>query len=282
MDVTPDMARHWLHNNFANRRCDEGTVKAYARDILNGTWVATHQGIAFNDRDELIDGQHRLRAIILAGRTVRMMVTFGLPSRIDGHEMTTMDAVDRGRPRSVADQLKIQHGLKDGSVIAMTARCIAALCADERTRRMSVGQTLEIYRAFQSEIDYAIMLRPRTVGLRQAGVLAGFAFAGATEEGFAGGGTPIAGMYQHLVTGDGLKASSPIGLLRTFLVSDAAKLLNRGTDRGLSELVLQAIHLEQQGHTVKKLELAPDGAARLRAAQPDRVARITALFALPA
>ena len=118
--------------------------------IMNGTWVATHQGLAFNVRDELIDGQHRLKAVVLAGKAVRMMVTFGLPSIISGSEMTTMDAVDRGATRSVADQLTIQHGMKNSGIIASVSRSIAALCSNERTRRLSVGQTLEIYRAFQA------------------------------------------------------------------------------------------------------------------------------------
>jgi hypothetical protein len=108
MDVDPAIARRWLENNFRNRFVKEDVVQAYARDMLNGTWVPTHQGIAFNDQDALIDGQHRLKAVIMSGVTVRTMVTFGLPSVIDGREMTTMDAVDRGRTRSVADQLKIQ------------------------------------------------------------------------------------------------------------------------------------------------------------------------------
>jgi hypothetical protein len=127
-------------------------VDAYARDMLNGVWVPTHQGLAFNDRDELIDGQHRLQAIVKSGCTVRMMVTFGLASVIDGKEMTTMDAVDRGRTRSVADQLKIQHGFKDGAITAAICTNLAAICSQERTRRLSVGQTLEIFRAFEGPI----------------------------------------------------------------------------------------------------------------------------------
>lgn len=137
VDVTPVMAKAWLENNFRNRPLSEDVVMAYARDMANGQWVPTHQGIAFNDEDDLIDGQHRLHAIVRSGVTVRMMVTFGLKSRIAGKEMTTMDAVDRGRTRSVADQLKIQHGMKDGSAIAQVCVSLGALCYGERTRRLS-------------------------------------------------------------------------------------------------------------------------------------------------
>ncbi len=55
IDVTPATAKQWLENNFRNRPISDDVITAYARDITNGTWVPTHQGIAFNDRDELID-----------------------------------------------------------------------------------------------------------------------------------------------------------------------------------------------------------------------------------
>ncbi|HEV2210835.1 MAG TPA: hypothetical protein VG167_18840 [Verrucomicrobiae bacterium] len=139
MDITPEMAARWLKNNFRNRPIRWDTVKAYARDMLNGNWVPTHQGLAFNDQDALIDGQHRLHAIVMAKMTVRMMVTFGVPSKIDGKEMTTMDAVDRGATRSVGDQLTIQHGLKHGSITASVCSAVGSLCFGERTRRLSVG-----------------------------------------------------------------------------------------------------------------------------------------------
>lgn len=281
MDVDPATAKRWLENNFRNRSIDDDVVNAYARDMTNGVWVPTHQGIAFNDRDELIDGQHRLRAILRSGTTIRMMVTFGLPSAIAGKEMTTMDAVDRGRTRSVADQLKIQHGLANGSIIASICHNLGTLCFGARTKRLSVGQTLDIYRAFEHPATFVIMHRAKDHGLRVAGVLAAFAFAGATEEGFFGGATSIATMYQALLDGNGLRERSAMAHLRAFLTSEQAKLLSRGTDRGIAELVLQAIMLELRGKPVAQLEMNTAGADYFRGLQRARVDAIAAMFRLP-
>ena len=74
MDVTPAMAEMWLQHNFNNRPVSLDTVRAYAREMKRGKWLPNHQGIAFNDRDELNDGQHRLLAIVLSQCTVRLMV----------------------------------------------------------------------------------------------------------------------------------------------------------------------------------------------------------------
>lgn len=280
MEITPALATKWLENNFRNRPVKEDVVQAYARDMRAGVWVATHQGVAFSDADELIDGQHRLRAIVAAGVTVRMMVTFGLPAKIEGTTMTTMDCVDRGRTRSVADQLKIQHGMKDGSAIAAVSASIAAICSSERTRRLSVGQTLEIYDEFREEVGFVIAGRSKEHGLRAAGVLAAFAFALVTEPAVDGGG-PIAQMYLRLMSGAGLRERSAMRALWAFLTSEEAKLLTRGTDRGMAELVLEAIRLELTKKPTTKLEPSTAGADFFRGRQVERVAKIAAMFALP-
>jgi hypothetical protein len=287
IDVTPAMAAKWLRNNFGNRPVRQDTVRAYARDMLNKVWVPTHQGIAFNDEDVLIDGQHRLKAVVLSGCTIRFMVTFGLPSQIAGHEMTTMDAVDRGNTRSVADQLVIQHGFKHGSKTAQLSAALASLCCGERTRRLSVGQTLEVYRAFEKSASYVIEHRSKETGIRAAGVMAGFAFALATELlpfGLYAGWdkeTPISTMFKALITCEGLKEGTPMHQLRRFLTSDESKLFTPTLNRGLAELTLQAIYLEQQGKSGKELEAALDGANHFRSLQSERIGKIAKIFKLP-
>lgn len=272
VDITPDMAGEWLRNNFRNRPVSDDVVKSYARDMASGQWVATHQGIAFNDRDELIDGQHRLLAIVAAGITVRMMVTFGMPSEIEGSPMTTMDAVDRGRPRSVADQLKIQHGMKNGSAIAMICASLAALCQDERTRRLSVGQTLEIYSEFRAGVDWVLDVKTTERGIRAKGVLAAAAFAVTADP-------TLQPAIRCIFTPGELVGM--VGKLRAFLVSDAAVLLSRSADRGLAELTLQALYLDHTGDQRKTLELESAGLGFFRRLQPERVAKVASFFKLP-
>jgi hypothetical protein len=229
IEVTPDMAHRWLKTNFRNRPVTPDTVLSYARDMALGRWQPTHQGIAFNDRDELIDGQHRLIAVIKCGLTVRMMVTFGLPSEIEGAEVTTMDCVDRGRTRSVADQLKIQHGLKDGGKIAGIASAVAHLCVGERVRRMSVGQTLDVYRAFEQGVDFVIAHSSKRQGLRSVGVLAAFAFAYAVE------GANIEYCFGKLNTGVEIEQSPVIQALRNLLTGEQSSMLVQSMNKGIAE-----------------------------------------------
>lgn len=283
MDVTPAMAEMWLQHNFNNRPVSLDTVRAYAREMKRGKWLPNHQGIAFNDRDELNDGQHRLMAIVLSGCTVRLMVTFGLPSKVKGTRMTGMDVVDRGKTRTVADQLKIQHGMTGGGGLAMICTRIAGICSPERTRRLSVGEILDIHEVFEREVDFMIERRPKEHGIKQAGVLAAFAFAMASARGGVEdeSGPAIEAMFDQLTGKTEADARLPMMLLREFLTGDAAILLTRGNDRALAELVLQAIWQQLHRHPIKELAPGLEGRDYFTSIQRERVAKIASMFVLP-
>jgi hypothetical protein len=78
--ITPELAKKWLALNTAsNRRISKRTVDAYAQEMTRGRWQLTHQAIAFNQTGELVDGQHRLHAIVVAGVPIKAYVSTGLP-----------------------------------------------------------------------------------------------------------------------------------------------------------------------------------------------------------
>jgi hypothetical protein len=286
--VTPDLATRWLKANFGNRPVSDDTVNAYARDAVAGMFLTTHQGIAFNDKDELIDGQHRLLGIVKSGVACVLMASFGWVSEIKGRAMKRMDVIDRGRPRSVADQLKIQHGLKNGSAIAQITTQLANLCCPMRTRKLSVGQALEIYRAFEPAVEWVIERRSKQHGLKSAGVLAAFAFALMTEPKVQSPKekslTEMALMLEMLNGGNAPKAAAMFHL-HEFLTGDDAILLQRSADRGIAELVLNGILFQCEGRTVQRphdlLEVPAAGAELFRERQAERVEKIAVMFRLP-
>jgi hypothetical protein len=64
--VTPKKAAEYLARNTANRPLAKRTVREFAQAMRRGEWLVTHQGIAFDTTGALVDGQHRLAAIIEA------------------------------------------------------------------------------------------------------------------------------------------------------------------------------------------------------------------------
>lgn len=95
--ITPDKAREMLSRNlYRQRPMDRRLVDQIRRDIVNGDFVTTHQGIAFDDDGNLVDGQHRLQAIADSGMAVNVMVTTGLTRR-------AFSVVDTGKARTYRD-----------------------------------------------------------------------------------------------------------------------------------------------------------------------------------
>lgn len=96
---TPQMADEFLKRNCNNRKLSSTRVAFLVRQIVDGNWMMTHQGIAFWDDGTLADGQHRLTAIVRAGKSVPVMMTTGL-------QKPAIHAIDMGRPRSTVDILR--------------------------------------------------------------------------------------------------------------------------------------------------------------------------------
>lgn len=96
IDVTPQMAEKFLESNVGNRRLRKSWTDALTREIKNGNYKTTHQGIAFTKSGVLVDGQHRLNAIKESNETVKILVTTGL-------EDDVFKDIDRGLKRSLAD-----------------------------------------------------------------------------------------------------------------------------------------------------------------------------------
>lgn len=71
-----------------NRPQIRAAIPEIAKDILGGNWIFNHQGIAFNVKGELVDGQHRLEAFLKATETdpeltIPIMITWNLPLESD-------------------------------------------------------------------------------------------------------------------------------------------------------------------------------------------------------
>lgn len=79
VDVTPELATSWLDGTEANRPVQERLVEKFAAEMTADRWQLTHQGIAFDVDKKLIDGRHRLLAVIRSGKTVPMLVIVDEP-----------------------------------------------------------------------------------------------------------------------------------------------------------------------------------------------------------
>lgn len=105
IEITPDIAREWLEKNTVNRNISPNRVYSYAEDIKKGKWQLNGESIKFNTAGRLVDGQHRLSAVVKANKPIKCVVMFDMPEDITIY--------DRGRNRNEADCLIISGKSKE-------------------------------------------------------------------------------------------------------------------------------------------------------------------------
>jgi hypothetical protein len=100
LTITPEIAEKMLRRNAMNRKIGLAPVKKYAHDMASGEWAETSQGLGFDDKGHLVDGQHRLWACYLSGVPFATYVVTSVKSR-----KHLFAYYDTGKLRSAGDAL---------------------------------------------------------------------------------------------------------------------------------------------------------------------------------
>lgn len=113
--ITPELALEWLESNTGNfRRLDSARVFNYMQEMQSGRWDLNGETIKFSG-SQLLDGQHRLAAIVDAGVSVQSFVARNIEA----------DAthIDRGKPRTVSQWLA-HLKVKNSALVGAVARLV--------------------------------------------------------------------------------------------------------------------------------------------------------------
>jgi hypothetical protein len=145
--IAPEMAQEILDNTRYNRQVSKGTVAKYARDMRNGKWIFNGAPIRYNGKTEsgkpeLLDGQHRLRALLEANMELPFLVISGIPANF-------IRTMDDGKARSLAQKFYVD-GEKAPDVLAQLIQHLATF----RTKGSFSGPaftTSEYYDRLDSE-----------------------------------------------------------------------------------------------------------------------------------
>lgn len=80
--ISPKKARKYLKRNHRNRDLDPKKVESLSEIISSGRWKVINHPIGFDQDGNLIDGQHRLNAVVLSETPIISAVMRGM----DGHD----------------------------------------------------------------------------------------------------------------------------------------------------------------------------------------------------
>lgn len=115
MVVTPEQALEWLTHNDNNRSISKKHVALLAGMMSRNEYHFVGDPIRFDVDGRLLDGQHRLNAIIESETSHKMIVVSGLTP----DSQVYMDA---GRKRSPGDQMTVALGIRNGNQAAAIVR----------------------------------------------------------------------------------------------------------------------------------------------------------------
>ena len=117
-EITPKVAESLLANNKGNRPLNPRVVDRYAADMAAGAWQTNGEPIIVGSDKRLLDGQHRLHAVIKSGVAIEALLVTG----IDPEAQRT---IDTGFKRGNADHLSML-GIKNATKTASTCRLLFA------------------------------------------------------------------------------------------------------------------------------------------------------------
>ncbi len=248
--VTPELAAAWLQKNPRNRNLNDKLVRDYARQMSAGGWAANGETIKIASNGDLLDGQHRLSAIVQSGVTLELVVVTGLPA-------ATQNTMDTGRKRVVADVLAIS-GETNSNVLAAVARRVWLW--DNGNRRFTTASNPSPNEVIAMIEKYPSLRRSAEIGARTNSV---FRPAPAT----------VTGMAHHLVLqvdqddtalffaqlghGTDLKTGHPVLTLRDRLIRDRVSMKKVPFHVGVA-LYIRAWNAVREGRTLTFIQHAPE------------------------
>lgn len=114
--ISPQFATDLLSLNTGNRPLKNGTLNKYTDDMKKGKWRYNGDIIQISKSGKLLNGQHRLNAIIQSGTTQMFNIQSGL-------EEDAFETIDIGKGRNDSDALAVK-GFENQSILASLAKFV--------------------------------------------------------------------------------------------------------------------------------------------------------------
>jgi hypothetical protein len=217
--VTPDYAKELLNKNISNRPLTKTHVLSLSKSILNGEWKVTGEPIKFSKNGNLIDGQHRLAAIILADQGIQLSI-------IRNIDNSAFDVIDIGRPRRISDILAIMK-ISNSSAVAAGIRVFIAFkklnpngspSLQEKTSAIDVERVISRSKNYEHWAFLANSDRYKKIIPTGLSMGLGMIFSEKSD-------SYAHLFFEKLISGEGLSAKDPILTLRDRLISNKSSTL---------------------------------------------------------
>lgn len=261
--VTPEIALRWLNYNTHNRGLRQKRM-AYAADMRAGAWPFIGDPIRFSSEGVLLDGQHRLLALIDADVTLAFVVIRDL-------EPETQDVMDSGIPRMLRDHLKL-HGYANAETLAAILRRVVIWSGSEthsyqpaHAERNTNTQYLAALAKYPWLADTAQLANQVARHVQIPASILGFChwlFSQVDEQ-----GEDVEAFFGQLRDGEHEKKTDPTYELRRTSESSRS-VRGRRSERYLTAITIKAWNGYRSGEPIVLLTFRPGGAHPERFPEP--------------
>lgn len=151
--MTVDQAAEILETNTYNRGIRPRHVQKLAGAMRRGEWLLNGEPIIISNEGRLVDGQHRLHAVLAAGIEVPMLIVGGVTGDV-------IHTIDTGSARSAGDALKLL-GVRNSTNVAAACRGLAAMAMgdfDGKAGALTNTQILRMIELFPEMEDHTASL----------------------------------------------------------------------------------------------------------------------------
>jgi hypothetical protein len=245
--ITPETAAVMLQLNKNNRPVSTRQVKALASEIKEGRWQVNGDTIAFS-ADRLIDGQHRLMAIIESGIPVTTFVVRGVTSE-------SFLTKDTGKKRRTSDALAIS-GVINSIAVAAAIKQVWMYSKTGILSNSGLTPSTSVLAEFfeqNSSIVKSVNLVGKKTKLVHNSLLTALHYLFAQKDQLEADQ-----FVNDLIYGANLDPSDPVFMLRCRLVDNFSSTLKLPY-YCIGALIIKAWNLRREGKTVKRLVFKSTG-----------------------
>jgi hypothetical protein len=250
--INPTVAQLFLEKNSHNRPISSNSVQRYAAEMLGGRWKITGEPIQFSASGRLLDGQHRLLAVIQSGCSITCLVVRGI-------EDDAFSAIGQGIKRKPSDLLGLlgeKHTLTLAAALNILWKLRRGVTSTDRYAIPTtlVEEEFKRHPGLSQDVDYVRGCSSAIKLASGAWLSALYLIGSKTNQELA------EKFLSSLGDGIGLEAGDPVLLYRSrILAQTSSKMRLHDTEK--AAILVKAFNAHMTGKTIGQLRWTREGSA---------------------
>lgn len=213
--INPARAAQYLARNETNRPLQQTWINRLAETMVRGEWRLNGEAIKISANGEVLDGQHRLQAVVKSGVPLCTAIVHNVATDV-------FSSLDQGKRRSAADAFAIAGHLHTSKLSAATRALHAINNGGEFSKMASTPMLESVLSAHPKLIKWtADYVAHRGGALFQSSLIAVITLGDEKH-----GEIKAQGFFDPLMTGTNMAPGCPMLVLRQKMIEQKSNTRN--------------------------------------------------------